>query len=66
VITTWFSIHALQLKFIDTHVLFYAHHLALILPLIGEFLSPLDLHVQLSVLGACGFSQLLIKAQRKH
>ena len=37
-------------------------------PLAGEFcLTPLDSHVQVSELGACGFSQLLIRvAQLKH
>jgi len=30
----------------------YAHHLALILPLVRRVLTPLDLHVQILVLGS--------------
>ena len=37
VIMTLFFIHAFLFRFIDTHVLLYARHLALILPLVGEF-----------------------------
>ena len=48
--------------FIDTCVLIYARHLAFASPLAGEFcLTPLDPHVQVMELGACGFSQLLIR-----
>jgi len=48
--------------FIDTCVLIYARHLTLASPLSGEFcLTPLDPHVQVLKLGACGFSQLLIR-----
>jgi len=40
--------------------------LGFITPLIREFLTPLDLHVHILEVGACGFSWLLIKdAQRK-
>ena len=43
-----------------------AHHLAFAFPLVREFLTPLDLHIQLSEFGVCEFSQLLIRdAQRK-
>ena len=56
VLTIRFSIHALQFGFIGTRVLFYAHHLALILPLVGEFLAPLDLHVQILGLNRDGLS----------
>ena len=34
-------------RFIDIHVSVYVRHLALVSPLIGEFLTPLDLHVQI-------------------
>jgi len=37
VLTILFSIHALQLELIDTHVLIYARQLALILLFVGEF-----------------------------
>jgi len=41
-------------------------HLTFTTPLVGEFLTPLDSHVQIPELGACGFSRLLIRdAQRK-
>jgi len=48
-------------RFIDTLVLIPAHHLTFTTPLVGEFLTPLNLHVQISELGACGFSWLLIR-----
>ena len=51
VLTTWFSVHAVWLGFIDTRVVIYARHLAFILPLVGEFLIPLDLHIQILELG---------------
>jgi len=38
-------------RFIDTRVLVPARHLAFITPLIGEFLTTLDLHVQIPELG---------------
>ena len=66
VLTTRFSIHDFRFRFIDTHVPDYARHLAFIIPLVGEFLTLLDLHVQIPEFEACGFSQLLIRdAQRK-
>jgi len=55
-----------SIRFIDTDVPDYARHLAFIIPLVGEFLTLLDLHVQIPEFEACGFSQLLIRdAQRK-
>jgi len=36
-LTTRFSIHALWLRFIDTHVLIYTRYLAFTTPLVGEF-----------------------------
>jgi len=48
---TQFLMHAFRFGFIDTCVLIYARHLALILPLIGEFLSPMDLHFQILEFG---------------
>jgi len=44
---TRFSIYAPWLRFIDTRVIIYARHLAFITPLVGEFLTPQDLHVQI-------------------
>ena len=38
-------------RFIDTRVLILTHHLAFITPLVEEFLTPLDLHVQILELG---------------
>jgi len=38
-------------RFINTRVLIPARDLAFITPLVGEFLTPLDLHVQIIVLG---------------
>jgi len=35
-LTTWFPIHTLRFRFIDTLVVAYARHLALILPLVGQ------------------------------
>jgi len=53
--------HALELGFIDTSVFIPARHLAFATPLVGEFLAPLNSHVQISEIGACGFSLLLIR-----
>ena len=61
VLKTWFLVHAFWLGFIDTRVHIYARHLSFITPLVEEFLTPLDPHVQIPELGACGFSQLLIR-----
>ena len=48
--------------FIDTRVLIYARHLAFASLLTEEFcLTPLNPHVQVSELGACEFSQLLVR-----
>jgi len=47
--------------FSDACVLIPARHLAFITPLVGEFLTPLNHHVQISKLGACEFSRLLIR-----
>jgi len=53
-------------EFIDTHVLVPAATWHLSCHLLRSFLTPLDLHVQISELGAYGFSWLLIReAQRK-
>jgi len=47
-------------------VLVPARHLAFVTLLVGEFLTPLNPHVQISELETCEFSQLLIRdAQRK-
>ena len=48
-------------EFIDTPVLVPARHLAFITSLVGEFLTPLDPHLQILKFGACGFSRLLIR-----
>jgi len=48
-------------RFINTRVLILARHLAFTTPLVGEFLTLLDPHVQISELGAYGFSRLLIR-----
>ena len=61
VITTLFSIHAFLFEFIDTRVPDYARCLVFTTPLVGEFLTPLDLHVQILELEAYGFSWLLIR-----
>jgi len=54
------------LRLIDARVLISARHLAFTTPLVGEYLTPLDLHVQIPEFGACGFSRLLIRdAQRE-
>ena len=54
-------------RFIDTRMLVHACHLAFITSLVGEFLTPLNLHVHISELRAYGFSWLLIRdAQRMH
>jgi len=50
VLMTWFSMHALWLRFIDTHMPVPACHLALIIPLIGLLLTTLDLYIQISKL----------------
>jgi len=64
--TTRFFNTCFWLEFIDTHMHVPARHLALALPLVGEFLTPLNLHVQILEFGACAFSRLLIwDAQRK-
>ena len=52
---TQFSMHALELEFIDTRVLVPARHLAFTTPLVGEFQNPMDLHVQILKFEACGF-----------
>jgi len=53
-------------RFIDTRVLVPACHLAFITPLVGEFLTPLDPHVQILKLGACRFFRWMIRdVQRK-
>jgi len=49
---TQFSIHAFLLRFIDTCVPVYARYLALILPLVRDFLTPLDLHIQILEFGS--------------
>jgi len=46
ILTTLFSIHTLQLEFIETRVLDPARHSTLILPLVGLLLTTLDLHIQ--------------------
>ena len=51
VLTTQLLMHNFRFRFIDTRVLVSAPHLALILPLVREFLTPLDLHVQILKLG---------------
>jgi len=61
VFTTRFSIHVFRFSFIDICVLFYARHLALVLSVVGLLLTTLDLYVQISELGVCGFSRLSIK-----
>jgi len=38
--TTQFSVHALLFRFIDIHVVIFAHHLLFTTPLIGEFWLP--------------------------
>jgi len=43
-----------RFRFIDTRVLDPARHLAFITPLVWEFLTFLNSHVQMSELGACG------------
>ena len=51
VMTMRFSIHAFLFIFIKTRVLVPARHLTFITPLIEEFLTPLDLHIQILELG---------------
>jgi len=51
----------LWLGFIDTHVLISARHLAFASPLAGEFWLLWILMSRFLELGACGFSQLLIR-----
>jgi len=47
VLTTRFLLHALWLMFVNTRVVIYARHLAFIKLLVREFLTPLDLYVQI-------------------
>jgi len=47
VLTTRFLIQAFLLRLVNTRALIYARHLTLILPLVEEFLTPLDLYVQI-------------------
>ena len=56
----------LLIQIIDTCVLVPTRYFAFITPLVGEFLTPLDLRVQILELRACELSWLLIRvAQRK-
>ena len=51
ILTTQFSTHVFYSDLLDTRVLFSAGHLAFITPLVGEFLTPLDLYVQILEFG---------------
>ena len=53
VLTIWFSIHAPSIWIYRYTMLIPARHLAFTTPLLGEFLTPLDPHVQIPELGAC-------------
>ena len=64
VLTVRFSIYVPWLRFIDTRVLIPARHFSFITPLVGEFLIPLDPHVQIPELGAFRFFQLLIRDEQ--
>jgi len=64
-LTMWFSMHAFDSDLL-IHACLFLHATWHSSPTYWGVLTPLDLHVQISEFGACGFSPLLIRdAQRK-
>ena len=60
--------HAMSLPYLISHAVYLlapARHLAFVSPLAWGVLTPLDPHVQVLELGACGFSQLLIRVAQR-